>query len=222
MARSRVKRPYDASHRRLAAELTRVRILEAARTLFLQRGYSATTMTGIAREAAVSLDTVYASLGPKDLVFRLLIETAISGTDQAVPAEERDYVRAIREEPTAAGKIALYAAALTRIQARLAPLMQLLKEASAGEPQLRGLWEGISQRRAANMRLFVADLAGTGALDPSLDQEEAADVIWATGAPEMYLLLVQERGWTDARYRAWLSRSWGRWVLPPPAARAAP
>src|ERR1700683_3882077 len=96
---SPVKRRYDATRRRQAAARTRAAILDAARELFTERGYTATPMTAIAERAGVALDTVYASVGRKPELARLLIETAITGTDQALPAEQRDYVRAIQAAP---------------------------------------------------------------------------------------------------------------------------
>ena len=111
----RVKRKYDPSKRREAAARTREAILSAALRLFCDRGYAATPMTAIAEQAGVALDTVYASAGRKPELARLLIETAISGSSKAVPAEERDYVRAIRAAPDAETKIAIYAAAMRMI-----------------------------------------------------------------------------------------------------------
>ena len=108
-----VKRRYDATGRRQGAA-HRAAILDAARELFTERGYAATPMSAIADRAGVALDTVYASAGRKPALARLLIETAISGTDQAVPAEQRDYVRAVQAAPDAETKIATYAAAVTR------------------------------------------------------------------------------------------------------------
>src|SRR5260370_10233724 len=87
-----VKRRYDATRRREAAARTRQAILDAALELFTLRGYTATSMAAIAARADVALDTVYASVGPKPELARLLIETAISGPAQAIPAHERDYV----------------------------------------------------------------------------------------------------------------------------------
>ena len=82
-------------------------ILSAALRLFRDRGYAATPMTAIAKQASVALDTVCASADRKPELVRLRIETAISGSSQAVPAEERDYVRAIRAAPDAETKIAI-------------------------------------------------------------------------------------------------------------------
>lgn len=213
MKRTRVKRPYDAPARRAAAGETRAAILRSAERLFLKRGYAATNVADIARAARVAIDTVYASVGTKQALLRTLIETAISGTQQAVPAEQRDYVRAIRAEPDARRKIAIYAQAVRRIHERLAPLVRLLKHAAPGDKALAAIWRSIADRRAANMRRFVADLDGTGALRPDVDRDEAADVIWATNAPEFYLLLVGERGWPPAKFEVWLVRTWIRLLL---------
>jgi hypothetical protein len=98
---------------------------------------------------------VYAAVGKKPSLFRLLVEVAISGGDRAVPAEERDYVRAIRQEADAAKMLQLYATALRRIQPRLAPLFRVLQGAAPLDPELDALWQGISQRRAKNMRLLA-------------------------------------------------------------------
>jgi AcrR family transcriptional regulator len=207
-----VKRRYDATGRRQAAARTRAAIVDAARELFAERGYAATPMTAIADRAGVALDTVYASVGRKPEVARLLIETAISGTDQAIPAEQRDYVRAIQAAPDAEAKIATYAAAMTAIAPRLAPVLAIIQQAAPDEPELAALWTQIAERRAANMRRFVADLASVHPL--RLDPNEAADIVWATNAPELYQLLVSQRGWTPQRYERFLADTWHRLLLP--------
>lgn len=213
MSVRRKKRAYDSTARRASAEQTRAAILDAARKLFLERGYAATTMPAIAEAAGVVLDTVYASVGKKPTLFRLLVETAISGTNEAVPAESRDYVRAIRAEPDAARKIELYARALAVIQPRMAPLTRVLRAAAPAHPELESLWNEISQRRAANMRRFARDLESTGKLRSDLSIDEAADVVWSMNSPEYYHLLVEERGWELERFEAWLADAWKRLLL---------
>jgi AcrR family transcriptional regulator len=207
-----VNRRYDASGRRQAAERTRAAILDAARQLFADRGYTATPMTAIAKHAGVALDTVYAAVGRKPDLARLLIETAISGTGDAVPAEERAYVRAIQAAPDAEAKIAIYATAISQIAPRLAPLLTMLQQAAPADPSLTALWQEISERRYANMRRFAAELAAVTTL--RVDPGEAADIIWATNAPELYQLLVSQRGWTPERYGHFLADTWRRVLLP--------
>ena len=207
---SPVKRRYDTTGRRQAAARTRTAILDAARELFTEHGYAATTMTAIADRAGVALDTVYASAGRKPELARLLIETAISGTDQAVPAEQRDYVQAIQAAPDAGTKIAVYAAAMTAIAPRMALVLSIIQQAP-DEPELAAMWAQIAERRAANMRRFVADLATAAPL--RLDPDHGADVVWATNAPELYQLLVGQRGWSSQRYQQFLTDTWQRVLL---------
>jgi AcrR family transcriptional regulator len=206
-----VKRRYDATKRRQAAARTRAAILDAALQLFAGQGYAATPMTAIAGRAGVALDTVYASAGRKPELARLLIETAISGSSQAVPAEDRDYVRAIQAAPDAETKIAIYASAMRLIAGRLAPVLGIVQQAAPAEPELAELWREIAGRRAANMRRFVADLAAVATL--RVDPGEAADIVWATNAPELYQLLAGQRGWSPERYERFLADTWRRLLL---------
>lgn len=213
VALRRKRRRYDATGRRRAAAVTRHAILEAADRLFATRGYGATSMASIARRAGVALDTVYASVGRKPALMRLLVERAISGTDAPVPAEARDYVRAIEAEPDPRRKLALYAGAVRRIHERLAPLVRAVHAAAPAHPEVGRLWREVSERRARNMRKFAAHLAATGALRPALTVDVAADVLWATNAPELYLMLVGDRGWGPEQFERWLADAWERLLL---------
>jgi AcrR family transcriptional regulator len=206
-------RRYRSPLRNEQAGHTRKAILAAARTLFTERGYTATTIAQIAAEAGVAIDTVYASVGAKPVLFRLLLETAISGTDQAVPAEERDYVRRIRAQPRAQQKIETYAAAVGNISERLGPLHLVLRDAAAQNPELARIQGDIAARRAKNMRLLAQDLIATGDLRPDLDVDQVADVIWSMNSAEFYHLLVDERGWSSKRFEQWLADTWCRLFL---------
>jgi AcrR family transcriptional regulator len=203
-------RRYDSTGRRHAAQVTRSAILEGARELFLAKGYAATSMVQIASHAGVAPDTVYASVGKKAALFTLLIESALSGQDEAIPGEQRDYVARMRAATTADTKLAIYAAAVTAIQTRLAPLFLALRAATQAAPELVGIWTAISERRATNMRRLVDDLATTGELRSDLTHEEIADVIWSLNGSEYYALLVLERGWTTQRFETWLHDAWLR------------
>ncbi|NUO33809.1 MAG: TetR/AcrR family transcriptional regulator [Dermatophilaceae bacterium] len=206
-----VKRQYDASGRRQAAQANRRAILDAARELFTTRGYTATTMSDIAERAGVALDTVYAAAGRKPAVFLELVETAISGADQAVPARQRQYVHAMRAEPDAARKLEIYARAIGDIHSRVAPLLRVAQTAT--HPEVREVWQNIARRRATNMRELAQNLLDTGQLRPELRVDEIADVIWATNSPEFYCLLVEDRSWSPERFTTWLADTWVRLLL---------
>ena len=218
---ARTPRSYRSSVREDQARRTRLAILEAARRLFTERGYAATTIAQIAKEAGVAVDTVYASVGAKPVLMRLLVETAISGSDQAVPAEQRDYVQRVRAAGTAADKIGIYADAVAEVNSRLAPVYLVLRGAAAQAPELGQMWAEIVTRRARNMRLFAQDLAVTGELRPGLDVDEVADVVWSMNAPEYYALLVLDRGWPPERFARWLADTWCRLFVAAGRDRAA-
>jgi AcrR family transcriptional regulator len=208
------RRRYDSSRRQAAAADTRRRILAAARELFLAHGYAATTVAVIAGRAGVATDTVYAAVGPKPVLFRELIETALSGDERAVEGSQRDYAVRMRAEPLAARKLAVYAHAVADLQGRLAPLFLVLREAAASHDELARLWHEITERRARNMRLLADDLLGTGSLRPDLSRDEIADIIWTMNGSEYYALLVFDRGWPPARFETWLLDAWTRLLMP--------
>jgi AcrR family transcriptional regulator len=208
------RRDYDSSGRKASSDATRRRILDAAQSSLIAHGYRATKVGDIAEAAGVHLGTVYELVGRKPVILRELIERAISGADRAIPAEERDYVAAIRAEPLPAHKLAIYAAAMRAIQARLAPLLLALRDAASTEADAAAVWREISDRRAGNMRRLAAELAEAGGLRDDLSIDDAADFIWATNSPELYILMTTERGWSPERYEEWLADLWSRYLLP--------
>lgn len=208
-------RDYDNTGRRRRSDETRQRIIDTARDLMIDHGYRSTTIAEVARGADVNADTVYRLVGRKPVLLRELIEQAISGTGQAVTAEERDYVIALRDEPDPRLKLAIYARATRAIHARLAPLLLALRDAADTEPEAQAVWLEISERRATNMRRFAQELRSAGGLRDDLPVDVAADTVWATNSAELYLMLTLERGWTPDRYEAWLRDMWSRFLLPP-------
>ncbi|MGH9211903.1 MAG: TetR/AcrR family transcriptional regulator [Acidimicrobiales bacterium] len=208
------RRAYDTTGRQARSAATRQRILDAAGDLIVQRGYGQTTMAAVAAAAAVHVDTVYALVGRKPDVVSELVERALSGTDQAIPAVERPYVAQIRAASAPESKLAVYARATREMLPRVAPLFVALRDAAGRDRSARRLCRQFSDRRAANMRLFVQDLADAGGLRPGIDIDEAADTVWATNSPELYVMLTDERGWSSERFENWLLTTWSRLLLP--------
>jgi AcrR family transcriptional regulator len=207
------RRRYASPARTEHAAATRRAVLQAARALFTERGYVATSVAAIAARAGVAVDTVYAAAGRKPALMRDLVETTLSGTDDAVPAEQRDYVVRIRAASSAREKVAIYAAAVAEIGIRMAPVHRALAEASVTDADCAALRAEISARRADNMRLFAADLRGTGELRADLTDDEVADIVWSMNAAEYRALLVGERGWSAERFATWLADAWTRLLL---------
>lgn len=206
-------RSYDTTRRHAASKEARQRIVDAARGLMLERGYRRTSVADIAAAAGVHVDTVYQLVGRKPLLLREILEQAISGETRAVPAEERDFVAAIRAEPDAAAKLRLYAGAVRHTQERLAPIVRVVNEAAPSEPDVAALWNEITERRAANMRTFVRDVQDAAPLRDDLSVDRAADVVWVLNSTDVFLLLTDGRGCTTDEYERWLGDSWIRLLL---------
>lgn len=206
-------RRYHSIVRAEQAEQTRAAIIDAARELLVSDGFARTTVHRIAATAGVNVDTIYRSIGRKSEVVRAVVESAISGTSQAVPAAQREYVRQIRAAGSAGEKLDLYADAIIGIQRRVAPVFAVLRDASRADEASGELWHEIAERRARNMREFAADLRATDELRPDLTDEDVADVIWSMNSPEYWILLVEERGWSPERFRAHLADAWRRLLL---------
>jgi AcrR family transcriptional regulator len=210
-------RTYRSIRRRARALKNRRAIIEAANELFTTRGYRDTSVTEIAERAHVSVDTLYVAVGRKpqlllavhDLV---LGEMALDEEARPLVADQRAYVKAVRAEATAAGKIRVYADALARVLPRTAPLMRALLEAAASDPDCRRVWDSVDQRRAANMRLLAADLRSTGEIRPDLSDDEVADLIWSMNSP-VYFSMLADRGWTAERYAGLVADVWTRTLL---------
>ena len=207
------KRAYHSPRRVEQAAETLRGVLAAARELFIGSGYAATTVAQIATQARVSVDTVYATVGRKPALLRELVENSISGSDRAVPGEERDYVARMQAVDTAREMLSIYAQAVTGIQQRLAPVFLALRDAAVTDQDCAALWTEISQRRAANMRRLAADLRRTGDLRTDLTDDQVADIIWSMNAAEYWVLLVRERSWTADQFAAWLADAWTRVLL---------
>jgi AcrR family transcriptional regulator len=208
------RRRYQAPRRRAAAEQTRRQILEAARRLFLERGYVATSMAAIAAAAGVSHETVYAVFGPKPTLFRYLIEIALSGTDAPVPALERASTRDMQAEPDPSRRLEMFARVIRRIQERLAPLFDVLREGARADSDLKACLDELSERHVGHMRAFAANLAAIGGVRDGLSNEMAGDVIWIMTSVEFYLLCIRERGWTPEYFEQWLADGLQRLLLP--------
>ena len=210
---TRGRRPYRSPRRAEQAARTRHDILQAARELVVERGYTRATIADIASRAGVAADTVYAAVGRKPVILRELVETSLSGRDETVPAAQRDYVRRVKAAPDAETKLGIYAAAVAEIMPRLVPIFLALRDAAVEDADCRALWAEISTRRARNMLELAADLRSTGQVRAELTDQQVADIVWSLNAPEYWDLLAGQCGWSAERVGAFLRDAWIRLLL---------
>jgi len=216
------KRSYDTRGRQASAQETRRRILAAARRLFLKRGYASTSMAAIADAAGVSVETIYLSIGGKASLVRYLVETALSGTDEPVPAAQRKGVAKVHAEPDPRRYLRMFAAMVRPMLERLAPIWQVVLEAAPTDAELSSLVAEVQGRHVGNMRLVIEHLAEAGRLRPELSKDVARDVLWAMNSPEFYRLVVIGRGWTAEMFENWLADTWQRLLLDDDVATTKP
>lgn len=208
------RRPYRSERRRDQAAATRRAILEAARARFLDLGYVGTTIAAIAAAAGVSPETVYATFGTKRAILAAVVDVSIAGDVEAVPLLERDWVRRLVAEPDLDTRITLLAHHGSLILARRAPMDRVVREAAGTDPEVRELHLRGRRERRSGQRRLVEIVAGDAGEAPGFDLDQAADIVFATGSPEVYELLVEDCGWSHEQFADWYGAALRRLVFP--------
>src|SRR3712207_2152045 len=128
-------RPYDSSNRARQARETRRRIVEAAALLFVQEGYSATSIRAIAETAGVAVPTVYASLRSKANILRAVVQLTVRGDDEASPLSSRAGWQEIERQPEPRDKLALFTRLHRQVCGREAAVFAQLEAAAGADPE---------------------------------------------------------------------------------------
>lgn len=200
-------RPYDSPRRREAATATRAAIAVAARSLFAERGWAATTIRDIARLARVSEPTIYNAFGGKEgLALALLDE--LEADDDVVQARE--------EIVEAAGHPPAQLAALVGFDRRLfekgGDIMVVIREAGRTAPELAAIYDESRYRgRGAQHVIFGAWPDGT--LRADVDLDTACDIYASVSSVDAYRTLSEERGWSGDRIQQWWTETLGLLLL---------
>lgn len=204
MKKVKKRRPYDASRRQRRAEESRERVLEIARQLFAERGYAETTLEAIATEAGIAVPTLYAAFQSKRGLLSALLHRLVSGERGSPPLLETPGARAVIAEVDPRRVLALFVADVSRVQDRVSPTYEMMKNAARTEPDVTEVLRRIQEYRYSNIATVPARLAKLRALRPGLSADDATRTIWALASPEVRQMLVAFAGWSAERYRAWL------------------
>ena len=202
--KTKPKRRYDSSRRQARARETQREIIEAARRLFMERGYTGTTIEQIAQEAGVAVETLYATFGSKRAVLSRLVGVSVVGDDEPVPLLERQGPQAVRREPDQRRQVGIFAHDMREIMARMGPIFGIMRTAAETEPDIAELLRGILQNRLQGITQFARWVVANGPLRDGLAVEDAAETTWALTSAEVHHLLTVDRGWSHDRYEAWL------------------
>jgi AcrR family transcriptional regulator len=208
------RRGYHSPMRAESAARTRRAIVAAARDLFVERGYTATSLRDVAEAAEVARPTVAAAFGSKPALLRQIVDEALAGDDEPVPVGQRPWYAPVWEATDPAGVLDAYAGVSVLISARTARLFDVVHRAAGDSPELAQLWATLEANRRIGAGGVVARARTLGPIRDDLTVDQVADGLWMFNDPALYARLVLEKGWSEADYRRWLTRQIAAAVLP--------
>lgn len=197
--------PNKSTLRQRQAQATAELIVSAARALFLEQGYTATTIEAIAGRAGVAVSTVYAVFGSKRGILQAIrlawhersrIRDVTYGDLAEMGPEER--IRRLAHGTRAQWETGFEVTAI-------------YNSAAAADPEAAAEKNQALAGRRKGMENFARGLESH--LRPGLSVAQAAALLQALCLAEVYDLLVRQSGWTGEQYEAWLEQCLRRELL---------
>lgn len=203
--------PSVKPSRKEQAQATRDRIAAAARDLFAERGYQATTMGQIAARAGVAVQTVHFVFHTKPDLLREVVDRAVRG-DVGDP-EQQDWFRLLADRPDGRASLAVIVENVTPILARVAPVAWVMR--SVPDEEVAAVFARGEQLRRDAYGRMVGNLAKGGWLRDDLDEQRATDLLLFVLSAESYRILVDEYGWDRPAWEAWALDTLGSQLIAP-------
>jgi len=191
-------------------------VVAAAQTLFLERGYAATTIEAISDRSDVPPATVYRLFPGKLGILTAVLDTSITGDDEDLAVQDRPEVAELLKQAGPREQLAGFARICVAINTRTDGMYRILLGAAGSDAEAAALLSEYMQRRDAGQGQIARLLARAGVLRPGLRERDAADIVHALMSPELYRLLVTDRGWKPARYEQWLTDALSSQLLAAP------
>ena len=206
------RRRYDATRRRDRADRAREEVVDAGSRLFLAQGFAATTVTAIAQASRVSEETVYKAFGNKIALVRAIRDQALAGAGPVHAERRSDRLQTSEDDPRTI--IRGWGVLTMEVAPRVAPVLLLVREAAASDPELARLQAEMDAARLTRMTHNARTLLKGRHLRSGITLEAAADVLWTYSSPELYELLVIRRGWSPERYGHFIADAMVSALLP--------
>jgi AcrR family transcriptional regulator len=210
-----VKRDYRSELRASQAADTRRSIVSAAAGLFAGAGYGATTIDAVAEAAGVSRKTVFTAVGGKVELLKTALDWAVAGDNRAVALADRPEVRGLLALDDPGELLTGWVRVMVAIDVRVAGLFAALAVAADSDDEARRLLEEYQHQRLVGARQVIKRLVGLDALGGDLSRADAVDVAWLATDPVLFDRFVGIRGWSVARFEAWLARTLSAQLLKP-------
>jgi AcrR family transcriptional regulator len=192
-------RRYKSALRAQGAADTRKKILDTAMRLFVERGYGMVTVSDIAAEASLALQTVYASTGGKAAILSTLIDEAIRD-----PIVEKT-LSAVRKSPSGQAGIEALAHGVRMDNERYHDIVQVMKTAAATDESATDILLRSDHEYRHALGQAARHLRNLKALRPDLNHKRATDVLWFYLGREAWHLLVADRAWSWDEAEGWLA-----------------
>jgi AcrR family transcriptional regulator len=207
------KRSYTSTRRQFQAKETRRIIIEAARSLFYERGYNNATIDAIAKKARVAPETIYAIFGNKQAILMSLIQATLAGDYEIGAFLERPFIKDAEKVNNQQQLIMKFAIDMYKIMCRMSPIFALLRSTAKTDPEIMAVLNTLLKERLEGMSFFVNQLIRIG---PILNQslpDQAATTVFAISSAEVFDLLTHDLAWSEDQYISWLSKSLERLII---------
>ncbi len=202
------------------ARATRRRIIDCALARFISQGYAAATLESIAVDAGVSVQTIYFHFASKRNVLKAGVDILAVGDDLPIPVLERPWMRELQATSDPHRALELWMEASREIYLRISPVMRVIRDAAGADPDMARQWDTNQRERVIAHRALAEALAAKGGLREGMRVEEATDLLYSLISPEMYALLVSDRGWTTTRWQTFITKLVSETVLVTPDPRS--
>jgi AcrR family transcriptional regulator len=155
---------------------------------------------------------VYKAFGNKVALVRAIRDKALAGAGPVHAERRSDRMQATENDPRTI--IREWGVLAMEVAPRVVPVLLLVRDAAASDPELARLREEMDASRLTRMTRNARTLLKEGHLRAGLTLDAAADVLWAYSSAEFYELLVIRRGWSVARYGRFIADAMIAALLP--------
>jgi AcrR family transcriptional regulator len=193
-------RPAEPS-RKERARVTRQRMVQAAFRGFTEQGYAGTTMSSVAAEAGVAVQTLYFTFRTKGELLQAAYEYAVLGPEAVAP-QRSSWWQATQAEPDIVRAVHHLVTGTMTVLERAAPLVW----AVLGDDDAREGYEFNEGLRRAGHEELVAILVRKHPLRPDVSLQRARDVLLVALGPQVFTQFTRDLGWSSSDVASWASR----------------
>lgn len=201
--------------RRDRARATRLRMTNAAYTLFCERGYAGTTMADIAADAGVAVQTVYFTFHTKGELLSRTYDFAVLGEGEPLPPEKQAWYAQMTAEPDVTKALGHVVRGIGAILVRATPLDTVVRASAAGDPDAARVRAFHERWRADGYRAMLEILRTKSDLRAGVSPERATHLLLLYVGMDMYRVLVHDFGWTHEDWVAWTLATLAEQVFAP-------